>query len=159
MNIVERIENAPLHFFSEENCDNLYLKYIRANFTDFEKKLFLSFGIGGLNKETGCFIDLDDFWHWIGFPQKAKAKRSIIKHLVLNESYEIRENTENRGGRGGQNKEKIFLSVDGFKMLCLLQRSPRADEITSYFSKMMKVAFKMMNGEFDEKRPAAEATA
>lgn len=151
MNIVHKIENAPIEVFTEENCKSPYLKYINTTFTDFEKKLYLTFGLSDLKTETRCIIDLDDFWQWVGFSQKAKAKRTIIKHLILNESYLIQENaTEHQRQRGGHNKEKIFVSVNGFKKLCFLCNSPKSDEITEYFLKFSTIIFKTLKGDFNE---------
>jgi hypothetical protein len=151
MNIVHKIENAPIEVFTEENCKSPYLKYINTHFTDFEKKLFLTFSLGEVRAETECIIDLDDFWQWMGFSQKAKAKRAILRHLTLNESYTIQENTvEHPRQRGGHNKEKIFVNVNGFKKLSFICDSPRSDEITAYFLKFTTIAFKMLKGDFDE---------
>jgi hypothetical protein len=48
MNIVHKIENAPIEVFTEENCKSPYLKYINTQFTDFEVITVEKFKIKGL---------------------------------------------------------------------------------------------------------------
>lgn len=84
-------------------------------------------------------IDLDDVCEWIGYTYKHHAKRDILAK-VDTAHYSITKigNDECRGG-SGHNKEKIMLTVRGFKQLCMLAGTSKGEEVRNYYLDMEEV--------------------
>ena len=93
--------------------------------------------------KTDFVVDLDDVYEWLGFTTKGNAKRTVVTSLSLGEHYkssnvdeillhlkEKHENTshfdptsllpkdkrvsEGKSVHGGQNRQAIMMTVDGF---------------------------------------------
>jgi phage anti-repressor protein len=63
----------------------------------------------------------------LGFTRRDNAIRRIKSELTENEDYNITLlQTEERSGH---NKETIYLTIDGFKDLCLVSKTKKAKEI------------------------------
>jgi len=75
---------------------------------------------------------------WIGFTRKDNAKTHLLANFVEHEDFEFSFNKceENRGApkaRMGRPPEKIFISVDTFKHMCLLAGTRRAKTVRLYY--------------------------
>ncbi len=143
INIVELIEKNPIAKLSD-TFNNKLLEKIKNNFTKDEQKLFISSFYCYLNyDDTNEFIiDLDNTWAWLGFSQKDKAKRLLIKFFKENTDYKylIDPNIkQNKKGSGGHNKETIMLNIQTFKRFCMKAETKKADEIHDYFIKLEKI--------------------
>ena len=88
LNIVELIENNPITKLSSSYNGKLLTK-IQEGFTEFEQQLFVSSFYCFLNcdQKKDFVIELDNIWKWMGFNQKAAAKRMLEKNFVIDCDY------------------------------------------------------------------------
>lgn len=131
------IEKLQQHFSHEEQqsyvCNLfLYLNYHPTN--DF-------------------IINLDNIWKFIGFSNKANAKRLLKHNFKENDHYKIvfirsDENLE----LGGRPNETIMLNINTFKKLCLKANTEKADQIHDYYIKLEMVYNELMKEEMEEKQ-------
>jgi hypothetical protein len=147
INIIELIENNPITTLSHTYNIKL-LEKIQSEFSDFEQHLFLStfYCYIKYNSLTDFVIDLDNIWNWLGFSQKATAKRMILKNFIENKDYKSYDCdvSDNEGKkRGGNNKEIILLNVETFKKFCLKAETQKANEILEYYIKLEKLIHEM----------------
>ena len=57
-----------------------------------EQQMFVSSFYCYLNCNPSEFIiNLDDIWKWLGFTQKANAKRLLEKHFIINKDYKCQQ--------------------------------------------------------------------
>jgi len=66
-------------------------------------------------KETVGF--LYNIWIWLGFSQKAMAKRSLEKYFIIDKDYKVLLNQpakQSNDTRGGHNKQIILLNITSF---------------------------------------------
>ncbi len=89
-----------------------------------------------------CIMDLDDVYEWMGLSTKGNAKRFLVKHFQEPEHYQIISRATRT--KGGQNKETIMLSVDTFKMMCMLAKTDRGKQTRMYYLKLEKAMHKHM---------------
>jgi hypothetical protein len=158
VNIIDLIECNPVIKLTENYQSKLIDKVIN-NFTTFEQKLFsiLFYEYAKNYTNTDYVIDIDDVWEWIGFGQKANAKRLIEKNFVINKDYKILSpehsvSLEKKETRGGHNKEIIMLNIDTFKKFCLKAGTKKSDEIHEYFIKLENIMFETIKEQCDELR-------
>jgi hypothetical protein len=84
-------------------------------------------------------IDLDNVWQWLGFSQKAMAKRTLEKNFVTEKDYKCllcRSAEQKDDNRGGHNRETIVMNIQTFKLLCIKADTKKANEIHDYFIKL-----------------------
>lgn len=95
-------------------------------------------------------IDLDEIWNWLGFSQKAVAKKLLEKHFILNIDYiKIMFNSvPDKKGRGGHNKEIILLSINTFNLFCLKGDTIQSGKIHEYYVNLEKMVIKSLNDEY-----------
>lgn len=94
---------------------------------------------------------MDDIWNWLNFSQKIRAKELLLKHFILNIDYIIHNNTDQtKIGRGGHNREGIFLNVRCFKLMCIKAETKKAKEIHEYFLKLEELLYQVINEESSE---------
>ena len=156
LNIVELIENNPITKLSSSYNGKLLTK-IQEDFTDFEQQLFVSSFYCYLNcdQKKDFVIELDNIWKWMGFNQKAAAKRMLEKNFVVDFDYKFlltNEGEQDCKKHGGHNKETILLTVKTFKSLCLKAGTKKADEIHDYYLKMEEIIHEVVQEESDELR-------
>ena len=154
LNIVELIENNPITKLSSSYNGKLLTK-IQDGFTDFEQQLFVSSFYCFLNcdQKKDFVIELDNIWKWMGFNQKAAAKRMLEKNFVIDCDYKFlltNEGEQDCKKHGGHNKETIMLTVKTFKSLCLKAGTKKADEIHDYYLKMEEIIHQVVQEESDE---------
>jgi hypothetical protein len=162
LNIVELIEKNPISKLSKA-YNNKLLNKIKDNFTDFEQQLFVSSFYCYLNYNTNIdfVVDLDDIWRWLGFSTKQNSERVLEKHFKPNIDYRnlayqfgtaTSEQEYSIKQHGGQNKQKILLTIKCFKSLCLKAQTKKAGEIHEYYMKMEDVLHQIVEEETDELR-------
>jgi hypothetical protein len=90
LNIVNLIESSPITKLSG-NYNSKFLTRIKDTFTDAQQHLFVSSFYCYLNyHSTNDFvIDLDNVWQWLGFSQKAIAKRTLEKYFTVENDYKV----------------------------------------------------------------------
>jgi len=74
-------------------------------------------------------IDLDNVTKWLKI-QKYSIKRTILESYQLNIDYKILTLPSSGKGRP---MEQIVLTPSCFKRLCMMSRSPKAEEVRTYF--------------------------
>ena len=155
LNIVELIEKNPITKLSNE-YNNKLLKKIQQNFTGFEQQLFVSSFYCYLNydKNIDFVVDLDNVWKWLGFKQKIDCKRLIEKHFQIDMDYKHITHDHSEAcltkQNGGQNIQKIFLTIKCFKSLCLKAQTKKASEIHEYYMKLEETLHEIVEEETNE---------
>lgn len=157
LNIVDLIENNPIIKISPE-CNNRFINKIKENFTETQQQLFVSsfYCYLNYNQTTDFVIDLDNVWKWLGFSQKAMAKRCLQKNFIIDKDYKVLfcQSAEQKNEtisllnlqvkqknetRGGHNKENILLNIRTFKLFCIKAGTEKANEIHEYFVKLEEI--------------------
>jgi len=140
LNIVDLIENNPIIKLSPE-CNNRFINKIKETFTETQQQLFVSsfYCYLNYNQTTDFVIDLDNIWKWLGFSQKAMAKRCLQKNFIIEKDYKVlhgQSSDQTNDTRGGHNKETIMLTVRTFELFCMKTKTEKANEIHEYFFKL-----------------------
>lgn len=81
-------------------------------------------------------IDFDDAWFWIGYARKGTAKDALTANFQRGVDYEIfaSEYSEaKKKGRGGHNRELIFLTADCFKAFSMMAGTQKGKEVRIYY--------------------------
>ena len=76
-------------------------------------------------------IDLDKVVKWLDI-NKGNAKITLIKSYRKNIDFIIKKVIKPKG-KGGQNAEKILLTIRCFKKFCQLTKSKHGDDVRNYF--------------------------
>ena len=160
-NIIDLIEKNPISKLSNTYNSKLLGK-IKALFTDFEQKLFISSFYCYLkyDKINDFIVDLDDVWKWLGFSQKIRAKECLEKYFKIDVDYKLAFSTEkavletenNIKKNGGQNIKKIFMTIKCFKSLCLKAQTSKASEIHNYYINLEEILHQTIEEETQELR-------
>jgi hypothetical protein len=85
---------------------------LSLKFSNYEEKIFLSnfYCYLKYDKVKDFVIDLDNIWKYIGFRNKANAKKLLQNSFIIEKDYKIlRLNIHE--------KEKIMLNIQSFKKL------------------------------------------
>ena len=173
LDIVELIETNPITKLSK-NYQGKFLEKIQNTFTETEQRLFVSSLYIYLNYDSkkDFIIELESVWKWLGFSRKDPCKVVLEKHftkdidykitLFINKVYEEkaapatsgapRENVVKGLGGSGLNKEKILMTINTFKKLCLKSNTKKADEIHDYFIKLEELTLETITEESTELR-------
>ena len=151
LNIVDLIENNPIIKISPE-CNNRFINKIKENFTETQQQLFVSsfYCYLNYNQTTDFVIDLDNIWKWLGFSQKAMAKRSLQKHFIIDKDYKVllcQSAEQKNDTRGGHNKEIIMLNIRTFKLFCIKAGTEKANETHEYFVKLEEIMNEILKEE------------
>jgi len=175
LNIVELIEQNPITTLSKTYQGKLLTK-IQDSFTEFQQRLFISsfYTYLNYNSKIDFIIELESIWKWLGFSRKDPAKVVLIKHFKENIDYKIitikdneekdtinlseetisqqplenKNNTETRGRK----KEKIVMTINTFKKLCLKSDTKKADEIHDYYIKLEEMIQETIKEQSEELR-------
>jgi len=164
LDIVKLIEQNPITKLSK-NYQGKFIKKIQENFTDLQQKLIVAsfFCYLNYNSKTDFVIDFDTIWKWLGFSRKEHCKVVLLKHFTLDIDYKIitneihdetilpklPENNIDEETRG-RKKEKILMTINTFKKLCLKSNTKKADEIHDYFIKLEELTQETINEESNE---------
>lgn len=155
LNYVELVEKNPIERLSTIHQSRLVTK-IKNTFTSDDQKLFVAsfYSYLNYNPNTDFVIDFDNVWQWLGFTQKANAKRLLENKLTLDSEYKrfLFPKEEQKTGRGGHNKEVFMLTINAFKRLCLKADTKKADQIHEYYIKLEETLHQAINEESNELR-------
>jgi hypothetical protein len=154
LNFVALVETNPITRLTQ-TYNNRFVNKINDIFTETEQRMFVASLYCFLNHHpiNDFVIDLDNIWQWLGFSQKAMAKRLLETHFILDTDYKrllCRSAEQRTEGRGGHNKETILLNVRTFKRLCMKASTKKADEIHEYFAKLEELLHTIVLEESDE---------
>ena len=88
-------------------------------------------------------VDLDKVIKWLNI-NKGMAKKTLIKSYKKNIDYTITKVYKPKG-KGGQNAEKILLTILCFKKICQLTKSKKGNEVREYFIQVESLLNKYKN--------------
>ena len=160
LNIVNLIENNPVTRLSD-TYNNKLLGKIKEKFSEFEQQIFVSSFYCYLNYHptNDYVIDFDNIWKWLGFTQKANAKRVLEKNFTINSDYKIllfKIEEQDKDQHGGHNKQTILLNINTFKLLCIKSDTEKANDIHKYFVKLEGLLQETINDECVELKQQLE---
>jgi hypothetical protein len=159
LNIINLIESNPITKLSNNYNGKLLCK-IKENFTETEQQLFVSsfYCYLNYNSTTDFVIDLDNIWKWLGFTNKANAKKLLEKYFINNTDYKnlLDASIKQDLKHGGHNKETFMLNVNTFKMLCLKADTTKSNEIHKYFVKLENMLQQIIQEESNELKQQLE---
>ncbi len=78
-------------------------------------------------------VDFDDAWQWAGYSRKDHAKEALLANLVENVDFRLLQKRESAPSGGRTHWEEIYLSIDGFKMFCMMAQTEKGREVRLYF--------------------------
>jgi hypothetical protein len=147
------------------------IEKLQNHFTDEEQRLYVCNLFLYLNYHpvNDFIINLDNVWKFIGFSNKANAKR-LLKHnfkedidykkllIHTDEQVENIKDEKNissdkaviRTDDGKFKNETIMLNINTFKKLCLKANTENADKIHDYYIKLEMVYNELMKEEIEE---------
>ena len=154
LNIVDLIENNPITKLTGNNYQSKMVTKIKEGFNNFEQQMFVSsfYCFLNCNSKSDFVIDLDNVWEWLGFKQKVNAKTLLEKNFVIDNDYKVSFllQQEQKKGRGGNNHQKILMTVKTFKSMCLKAGTKKAHEIHEYFIKLEEILHEIIQEESSE---------
>ena len=148
-----------IHTSSIEIYDkNRLINKLQQHFTDEEQQLYVCnlFLYLNYNPVTDFIINLDNVWKFIGFSNKANAKRLLKHNFIEDRDYKILLIRTDERVHGGQNQETIMLNINTFKKLCLKANTENADKIHDYYIKLEIIYNELMKEEIEEKKRQIE---
>lgn len=178
LDIVELIELNPITKLSKP-YQGKFIEKIQKDFTESQQQLFIASFYTFLNYNTTIdfVIELENIWKWLGFSRKDPAKVVLEKHFIKDTDYKIIKAPETSGaafkksdsgdkpapevsgaaftrnlGGAGKNKEKILMTINTFKKLCLKSHTKKADEIHDYYIKLEELIQETVTEESDDLR-------
>jgi phage anti-repressor protein len=132
METASELEQLLLSHFTTED-QQVFVK----NFQD-----YLKYGMD----DSQFIVDFNDVYLWLGFTQKHHAKRLLVKKFNDGVDYVIKKALTPEGERfvpqnGGQNKEKIMLTVPTFKSFSMYCETDKGKQTRQYYATMEKIFF------------------
>jgi phage anti-repressor protein len=93
------------------------------------------FGLFNENTDDNDFvIDIDAISRWLNI-LRGNIKKTLTESYRKNIDYKI---TENKSTTAGRPSEKIMLTPDCFKRICMLTKSSKGEEVRSYYIQLEK---------------------
>jgi hypothetical protein len=151
---------------------------LQEHFSDDEQRLYVCNLFLFLNYHpiNDFIINLENVWKFIGFSNKANAKRLLKHNFTEDKDYKIRtllirtdeqKNKDNIGGAsvkktfirtddGTFASETIMLNINTFKKLCLKANTDKADKIHDYYIRLEMIYNELMKDELDEQKNKIE---
>lgn len=153
--IIEVFEQNKLRDFVFYECGLLH-KNILPHLDD-SKELFLLVNddLHRKHNVNDFIILLDDIWQFLGYNQKARAKRALEEHFILNQDYKIITNDQSidktikcKKCRGGHNKEKIIMTLKTYNLFCLKSNTHMAHKMHEYYIELEQMVIKTLDDEY-----------
>ncbi len=142
---------------------NKLIDKLQKHFSEEEQRLYVSNLFLYLNYHpiNDFIINLDNVWKFIGFSNKANAKRLLKHNFKENIDYKIvfirtDENLKNKN-LGGRPEETIMLNINTFKKLCLKANTENADKIHDYYIRLEMVYNELMKEQLESKDKLLES--
>jgi phage anti-repressor protein len=158
LDITKFIEDNPVAKLSGTYQSEL-LNKIKNEFGEFDQKVFLFNFYCSFNfdEENDFVIDLNHVWPWLGFTRKDHAKRLLEKEFEKDVDFVTEnlipfkgEQDESQNTHGGNNKERILLNVETFKVFCMTAKKPKAKLLRKYYVKLEKLIQQVINKQSGE---------
>lgn len=135
---------------------------LQEHFSDDEQRLYVCNLFLFLNYHpiNDFIINLENVWKFIGFSNKANAKRLLKHNFTEDRDYKIvfirsDENLKTKD-LGGRPEETIMLNINTFKKLCLKANTDNADKIHDYYIRLEMIYNELMKEELDEQKHKIE---
>lgn len=145
---------------------------LQEHFSNDEQRLYVCNLFLFLNYHpiNDFIINLENVWKFIGFSNKANAKRLLKHNFIEEKDYkkllirsDEQKNKDNRGGGsvkktvirtddGTFASETIMLNINTFKKLCLKANTDNADKIHDYYIRLEMIYNQLMKEELDEQK-------
>lgn len=90
--------------------------------------------------QTDFIIDVDKIAIWLGMT-KGNIKKTLVRSYTKNIDYKI-SYTKKINNRGGLKKEKIIISPDTFKLICMQSNSEKGAEVRLYYLELENLIIK-----------------
>lgn len=132
---------------------NELINKLKNHFSDDEQRLYVSnlFLYLNYHQLNDFIVNLDNVWKFIGFSNKANAKRLLKHNFTENTDYKISLIRTDERVHGGQNQETIMLNINTFKKLCLKANTENSDKIHDYYIKLEMVYNELMKEQIEKK--------
>ena len=118
-----------------------FVSQLLSAFTSDEERLFINSFTTFLqvaNRDKDFVIDLDILWKWLGYTKKCNAKSALTRHFEDGVHYIVQN--DNTSARGGNNHERIMMTVNAMKEFCIKSNTPQAEKVRKYYLKLEEVA-------------------
>lgn len=121
-----------------------FVQKLHEEFTTGEQRWFVdNFTVYLGHDATAFVVDLDDALTWLGFSSRDAALRVVKSNLEAGVDFKITPQVgEVMSQGGGPGKEVHMLTVDAFKMLCVLAGTTEGDVVRRYYIRMESVLMK-----------------
>lgn len=156
LDIVELIEHNPITKLSKD-YQGKFIEKVKKNFSETQQQLYIAslYTFLNYNSKTDFVIELERIWKWLGFSRKEHCKIVLEKHFILDTDYkigfpEVAGKLKNGINVGGRPKEKILMTINTFKKLCLKSNTEKADEIHDYYIKLEEITQETLMEESEE---------
>jgi phage anti-repressor protein len=133
-----------------------FIQKLREEFTTDEQVLFVDSFTAYLGHDSDEFVvNLDDAVTWLGFSRRDAALRTVRGKMEENVDYRaFPPDCGSRSVAGGRKKEYHMLTVDAFKMLCMLAGTAQGATVRRYYLKMENVLMKHLAESHSTNAPA-----
>jgi very-short-patch-repair endonuclease len=155
--IVEVFEQNKGRDFAFYECGLLHKNLDLPQYIDDEKELILLVNDDLYSKYNSddFIISLDDIWRFLGYNQKAGAKRVLEEQFILNKDYKVviqepplDKTIKCKKCRGGHNKEKIVLTLKTYNLFCLKSNTQMGHKMQEYYVALEQMVIKTLNDEY-----------
>jgi hypothetical protein len=105
--------------------------------------------------DTRFVVDFDNVFEWLGFTTKGNAKKLLVKKFNEGVDYTVQKALILKDKRftpqnGGQNKDKILLTVPTFKSFAMYCETDKGKQTRQYYMKMERIFFEYIQNNHKE---------
>ena len=135
------MSQSQVSVLNEYVSQDAFLRKLADEFTTDDQRIFVDHFSAYMAYDPSSFVvDLDDVVTWLGFSRKDAALRVVRAKLEEGTDFKSFSAAPQPGGGGvggsGRNRECHMLTIEAFKMLCMLAGTPQGARIRRYFVKM-----------------------
>jgi phage anti-repressor protein len=148
--------DVPQSVASRIVSQDAFVRKLYDEFTTDEQRMFVDSFTVYLGHDSNAFVvDLDDAVTWLGFSRRDAALRTVRGKMAENVDYRaIPQESGIASAMGGRKKEHHMLTVDAFKMLCMLAGTTQGATVRRYYLKMESVLMKHLTESHSTNTPA-----
>jgi phage anti-repressor protein len=153
LDFISLINENPLNKLTNIHGSKIIDK-IKEIFTTPEQQMFVAKFYCYLNYDSkkDFVIDLDNIWKWLGFDKKGNCKTLLISDkFIENIDYKyILEDASDPAKaslkkHGGQNKERILMTIYCFKKLCIINNTTKSKEMREYYLNLEEIIHELVS--------------
>ena len=90
-------------------------------------------------------IDMEIVWKWLGFTTKGSAKRMLVNageknvdYIIFTQKLKLPYCDETVVLKPGRHAEEIFMTIDCFKMMCMMSKTDQAKAVRKFYLTLEK---------------------